>query len=108
MTTIPQLTTDSTGTWIAVWYNPGPGTWMTATSSSPEAFDLRRCTTLFADSFEHGQWNGLWVEDSQNDWFTSTQRKTDGSYSAEVDGSASNATITIAAPINLTPYGSAS
>ena len=44
---------------------------------------------LFADSFEHGQWNGLWVQDSQNDWFTSTQRKTDGSYSAEVDGSAS-------------------
>ena len=51
---------------------------------------------LFSDSFEHGQWNGLWVQDSQNDWFTSTQRATDGSYSAEVDGSASDATLTIA------------
>ena len=46
-------------------------------------------TPLFLDSFELGQWNGRWVEDSQNDWYTSTQRKTDGSYSAEVDGSAS-------------------
>ncbi len=64
-------------------------------------------TPLFLDGFENGQWNGLWVEDSQNDWFTSTQRKTDGSYSAEVDGSASDATLTIASPINLLPYGSA-
>ncbi len=64
-------------------------------------------TRLFSDSFELGQWNGLWVQDSQNDWFTSTQRKTDGSYSAEVDGSASDAVLTIASPINLTPYGSA-
>ena len=64
-------------------------------------------TPVFLDSFEHGQWNGLWVQDSQNDWFTSTQRKTDGSYSAEVDGSASDAVLTIASPINLTPYGSA-
>ncbi len=62
---------------------------------------------LFTDSFELGQWNGLWVEDSQNDWYTSTQRKTDGSYCAEVDGSASDATLTIASPINLLPYGSA-
>ena len=51
---------------------------------------------FFADSFEHGQWNGLWVEDSQNDWFTSTQRETEGSYSAEVDGYAYNATLTTA------------
>ena len=63
--------------------------------------------TLFADSFEHGQWNGLWTEDSQNDWFTSTQRKTDGSYSAEVDGYAGNATLTMAQPVDMTPYGSA-
>ncbi len=62
---------------------------------------------LFSDSFEHGQWNGLWVEDSQNDWFTSTQRKTDGSYSAEVDGAASDAKLSLASPIDLTPYGSA-
>ena len=69
----------------------------------------RRCGVkpLFSDSFENGQWNGLWVEDSQNDWFTSTQRATDGSYSAEVDGSATDATLTLANPIDLTPYGSA-
>ncbi|MFV2067055.1 MAG: tandem-95 repeat protein, partial [Pirellulales bacterium] len=62
---------------------------------------------LFADSFENGQWDGLWVEDSQNDWFTSTQRKTDGNDSAEVDGWANNATLTMANPIGLSPYGSA-
>ncbi len=63
--------------------------------------------SVFADSFEYGQWNGLWVEDSQNDWFTSTQRAAEGSYSAEVDGSATDATLSIANPIDLTPYGSA-
>ena len=62
---------------------------------------------LFSDSFENGQWNGQWVEDSQNDWFTATQRATLGSYSAEVDGRATNATLTVANPIDLTPYGSA-
>lgn len=62
---------------------------------------------LFADSFENGQWNGFWVEDSQNDWFTSTQRKTDGSYSAEVDGLATDAKLSIASPVDLRPYGSA-
>ena len=48
-----------------------------------------------------------WAEDSQNDWFTSTQRKTDGSYSAEVDGWATDATLTMADPVDMTPYGSA-
>ncbi|NQT41467.1 MAG: tandem-95 repeat protein [Planctomycetes bacterium] len=62
---------------------------------------------LFSDSFENGQWDGKWVEDSQNDWFTSTQRETDGSYSAEVDGGATNATLTMAQPVDMTPYGSA-
>ncbi|MFC1716754.1 tandem-95 repeat protein [Candidatus Poribacteria bacterium] len=56
---------------------------------------------IFQDSFEAGQWNGLWIEDSQNDWYRSTQRAVDGSYSAEVDGSASDATLTMANPINL-------
>jgi hypothetical protein len=63
--------------------------------------------TVFSDSFEVGEWNGLWVEDSQNDWFRSTQRATDGSYSAEVDGRATNATLTMANPVDLTPYGGA-
>ena len=62
---------------------------------------------LFSDSFENGQWNGKWVEDYQNDWFTSTQRETDGNYSAEVDGRATNATLTMAQAVDMTPYGSA-
>lgn len=37
---------------------------------------------LFGDSFEVGEWNGLWVEDSQNDWFRSSQRATSGMQSA--------------------------
>lgn len=61
-------------------------------------------TVLFADSFEAGQWAGKWVEDSQNDWFTSTQRSTDGSSAAEVDGRANDATLTLANPIDLTGY----
>src|SRR5690606_12689751 len=62
---------------------------------------------VFADSFENGQWNSRWVEDSQNDWETSTQRETDGHYSAEVDGSASNATLTLSSPLDLSGYSSA-
>lgn len=51
---------------------------------------------IFADSFE----NGIWGQDSQNDWFLSTQRATLGARSAEVDGGASNAQL-ISNPINL-------
>lgn len=54
----------------------------------------------FADSFEVGEWNRLWTEDSQNDWFRSSQRATDGSWSAEVDGYASNAKL-MSIPVNL-------
>ncbi len=63
--------------------------------------------TIFSDSFEVSEWNGLWIEDSQNDWFRSNQRARDGSRSAEVDGTANNATLTIAQPLNLTAYSSA-
>lgn len=58
---------------------------------------------MFADSFEVAEWNGLWVEDAQNDWFRSTQRATDGRFSAEIDGAASGATLTLrnnGVPIN--------
>ena len=55
---------------------------------------------LFSDSFENSEWDGLWIEDSQNDWFRSTQRSTAGTYSAEVDGRATNATLT-SGPIDL-------
>ncbi|MCJ7789365.1 MAG: S8 family serine peptidase [Candidatus Atribacteria bacterium] len=56
--------------------------------------------TVFEDSFEVSEWNGLWTEDSQNDWFRSTQRAINGTYSAEVDGRASNARL-ISIPIDL-------
>ncbi len=98
------FSTDSAGNWVAVWHSsvsPEGGADYDIFFARGRIFDV---TTLFTDSFEQGQWNGLWVEDSQNDWATATQRATDGSYSAEVDGSASNATITVAAPIDLTPY----
>lgn len=62
---------------------------------------------IFADSFEVAEWNGKWVEDSQNDWFRSTQRATDGVRSAEVDGKANNATLSLASPIDLTGYENA-
>lgn len=63
-------------------------------------------TTLFEDSFEVAEWNGLWVEDSQNDWFRSTQRASHGTRSAEVDGLANNATLTMASGVNLSGYAS--
>ncbi len=54
----------------------------------------------FFDSFEVGQWNNMWTQDSQNDWFRSTRYPMHGSYCAEVDGPASDATLT-SAIINL-------
>ena len=36
---------------------------------------------------------GRWTEDSQNGWFTSTQRAAAGSYSAEVDGLGNDAQL---------------
>ena len=62
---------------------------------------------VFSDSFEIGAWNDLWVEDNQDDWFQSTQRAVDGSYSAEVDGRATDATLTMANPVDLSGYGNA-
>jgi hypothetical protein len=46
---------------------------------------------VFADSFEDGL--GQWVQDAQNDWFTRNRRATDGSFSVEVDGRATDASI---------------
>lgn len=60
-----------------------------------------------ADSFEISEWNGLWVEDNQNDWFRSPQRATDGSFSAEVDGRATDATLAVANAIDMSGYSSA-
>ena len=65
---------------------------------------------LLDDSFEIGghsnDWNGIWVEDSQNDYFRSTQRSTEGAWAAEVDGYAGNATLTLANSINVQGYTS--
>lgn len=75
---------------------------------SLERRQLLAADLLFADSFEvASEWSGKWVQDSQNDWFRSTQRKTDGSRSAEVDGSANNATLTLKNAIDLSDYSSA-
>jgi len=68
---------------------------------------LLAADVLLADSFESGQWNGTWVEDSQNDWFDSSNRAFEGSHSAEVDGRATDAALTLADPIDLTTYDSA-
>jgi len=46
---------------------------------------------VFSDSFETGL--GNWTQDSQNDWFRSSQRATDGSRSVEVDGRANDAQL---------------
>ena len=46
---------------------------------------------VFTDSFESGL--GKWTQDSQQDWFRSSQRAVTGNYSAEVDGSASDAQL---------------
>lgn len=76
-----------------------------------ESRQLLAADLLFADSFETGNnsndWNGAWVEDSQNDWFRSTQRSTDGIRSAEVDGYANNATLKMSNPVDLTGYDTA-
>ncbi len=56
--------------------------------------------TVFTDSFEVSEWNGLWTEDAQNDWDRLNQRATNGNFSAEVDGIANNSTLTSIA-INL-------
>lgn len=74
---------------------------------SLESRQLLAADVLFADSFEAGQWTGNWVEDSQNDWFTSSQRSTDGAFSAEVDGRANDATLQLGSPIDLSGYAAA-
>lgn len=66
-----------------------------------------QAVTLFQDHFESTNWTSHWVQDSQLDWFRSTQRKTLGSYSAEVDGLASNAALTTAGAVNLAGLESA-
>ncbi len=58
---------------------------------SPEPDPAPVSAILFADSFEAGL--GTWTQDSQRDWARSSSRRTDGTYSAEVDGNANAAWI---------------
>lgn len=46
---------------------------------------------VFTESFENGL--SAWSQDSQNDWFTSSQRAKAGTRAAEVDGSANDAQL---------------
>jgi hypothetical protein len=57
---------------------------------------------LFEDSFEgHAD---AWIQDGQGDWFLSTQRATDGFFSLEVDGRASDAYVELVQGINISGY----
>ena len=60
---------------------------------------------LFADSFEGNA--DAWVQDSQGDWFLSTQRATDGQFSLEVDGRANDAAVEVLNGIDTSGYSSA-
>jgi len=55
---------------------------------------------VFNDSFEDCSLVN-WVQDTQEDWFCSEQRVVEGTYSAEVDGRATDATLTLKDAINL-------
>lgn len=58
--------------------------------------------TIFEESFEVAEWNGTWVEDNQNDWSRSTQRASgNSSWSAEIDGRATNATLELSQSLDL-------
>ena len=52
---------------------------------------------VYSDSFEVSEWNGLWTEDAGNRWFRTSNRRFDGTYSADVRGNSSNNALTSAA-----------
>ena len=64
--------------------------------------ESRSPVEVFSDGFEQPAWNGRWAEDFQEDWFRSTQRSTESTHSAEVDGRATAATLT---SIPIEPQG---
>ena len=57
---------------------------------------------LFYDSFEG--FADQWTQDSQGDWFLSAQRATDGFYSLEVDGRASDATVEFIEGVDISGF----
>ncbi len=54
--------------------------------------DCRR--QVFSDSFENGEWDGLWTEDDQRRWSTSRREASLGSFAARVRGRAENTILT--------------
>jgi hypothetical protein len=58
-------------------------------------------TVEFSHSFEAGEWSGLWKEDVQDDWQPSGRRAADGVFSAEVDGFARDATLSMVSAVDL-------
>jgi hypothetical protein len=50
--------------------------------------------TLLDDSFENGEWNGLWTQDQHNDWYISNDNVVDVNFAARVDGMAHDAALT--------------
>ncbi|RLG20182.1 hypothetical protein DRN74_05905, partial [Candidatus Micrarchaeota archaeon] len=63
---------------------------------------------LFFDDFETSNFASNWIQDSQNDWFRSSQRSRNyGSWSVEVDGYTSNSYIQLANPLDLRGAGKA-
>ncbi len=102
-----SLTASSVGTYVVGLQVTDADGAVSTDSATVTITDAPSEVVVFADSFEVGEWNGQWVEDSQNDWFRSTQRATEGTHAAEVDGSANNATLTLATAVDLTGFASA-
>ena len=57
---------------------------------------------LFYDSFEG--FADQWTQDSQGDWFLSAQRATEGFFSLEVDGRASDATVEFVEGVDISGF----
>lgn len=49
--------------------------------------------TVFQDGFEINEWNGLWTEDSQNDWSRSAEKYNEGGYAAKFSGPGNNSQL---------------
>lgn len=78
--------------------NSGGNEWADSTAQ----FDTT-AGALFEDGFDVSEWNGVWTEDAQNDWFRTTSHKhgDDGPASACVDGTATDATLTTVSNIDV-------
>lgn len=75
-----------------------------ASEPATVAVDVFEEIVLFEDSFEEGMWNGKWVGDDYGVWFRSSQRATDGNFSAEADGFAYYDSLTVAGSFDLSNF----